>query len=186
MVYYPLTNRDEAEAAFNYFASRMTEGIVPRLQRVGYSGENREWSVFWRSKEGIWCNFRPNPDDNRFGCAFGTSEPCGGQVSITCEINPPHSGVDLRMGGMFLRDEEGEVHIAHTGRIGGGRPGIGPEGFWTHYADGNVAEVDLPQGRSVRVVLIGRIGDEHLPARVACFVHEVQRIKRILTGGLDA
>jgi len=57
MRYVPVTERNETEAAFESFASQMTGGIAPVRQRVGYQGENREWDVFWRPQQSIWCSF---------------------------------------------------------------------------------------------------------------------------------
>jgi hypothetical protein len=41
-------------------------------------------------------------------------------VSIVVEINPPVAGIDRNASGVFLRDDHGNVILAHRGRIGGG------------------------------------------------------------------
>jgi hypothetical protein len=102
-------------------------------------------------------------------------------LSIAVETNSPYEGVNRRIGGVFVRDDEGRAYIAHSGKVGGGRPGIGKEAFWEFYGGEQVETVQWPDGQKSRMIVIGRIDSEHLPVHVARFVHEVARFKAAAT-----
>jgi len=36
-------------------------------------------------------------------------------LSIALEINPPHAGIDKRLGGVFLKGLNGELFLRHSG-----------------------------------------------------------------------
>jgi hypothetical protein len=144
--------------------------------RLGHPGASVPARVSWAEKLGIWFCFRKAGGDC-YGNAFGIRKPGGhASLSITCEINVPLRGVDRRFGGVFAEDGEGRIFLAHRGRIGGGRKGVGKtlferyfRGIWTSLDDGD--------GRST-VAVVGMLRSPRLSRQVGQFVRRVDRIKR--------
>lgn len=98
-------------------------------------------------------------------------------LSITVEVNPPHEGENHRTAGVFLRDGAGRVHVAHSGKIGGGRPGVGKRAFRDFSS--HLAWQDIETPRGIREVLVvGPLHDKaELPERIASFVRTVATFK---------
>lgn len=80
------------------------------------------------------------------------------------------------MAGVFLRDEEGCRYVGHSGRIGGGRPGVGRQAFreFSHHLSGR--EIATPNGAR-EIVAFGPLETGELPGRLAPFVHKVAEFK---------
>jgi hypothetical protein len=60
---------------------------------------------------------------------FRHRQSAGKSLTITVEINPPHEGEDRPVAGLFARDAENRIYLAHTGKVGGGRTGRGSNAF---------------------------------------------------------
>ena len=91
-----------------------------------------------------------------------------GSLSIACELNPPEKDINRQCAGLFLRDTEGIIYVAHSGKIGGGRKGIGKSAFLSTYR-GARESVTWPDGTESEVIVIGRVDGDRLPAQVANF-----------------
>ena len=102
-------------------------------------------------------------------------------LSITVEINPAKSGIDRRCAGAFLRDDSGDILLAHNGRVGGGRPGIGMKAFRDFCSSKSWKEVRYPGGKWFSMWVLGRIGDEDVEMNIGDFVDEVARFKEWAT-----
>jgi hypothetical protein len=146
---------------------------------VGYKGGKEDVRAHWSDQLGIWFATRPFPDADvpRFWNAFGLAYP-GPGASITCEINLPFDGVSPLVQGALVEDVDGRVFLVHRGKIGGGRPGIGRERFLDHYRGQMISFHE--RGKTTSAILIGALGDPELSAKVADFVREVDRIKRLI------
>jgi hypothetical protein len=107
-------------------------------------------------------------------------------VGLVCEVNSPFEGANRRVAGVFVRDSSGTLYLAHSGRVGGGRRGIGKEAFRAFFTDGDVREVQWPSGTVTETLVVGRLDDDRLPASVARFVRTVERFKQAVVGGPDA
>ena len=172
----PVTSRDEVKSAWRQFARAMSAGARKQTAWVGWKGESGAFDVYWREREGIWSFFNPT------WCGFGVGEPRGrSTLSITVQIDPPRSGYNRRNSGVFLRDAARHVYVAHSGKIGGGRKGIGKTSFRAMYRGDNIEQVEWPDGEVTELVVLGRLESQRLPAHVAHFVHEVARVKDAVT-----
>ena len=91
--------------------------------------------MYWLANFGIWAVIEPHPPirekpRHRFSNLFGVGSPAEQQLlQITVEINPPHEGENQRVAGLFAQDQDHHLYLAHSGRVGGGRPGIGLKEF---------------------------------------------------------
>lgn len=174
------TNKDNSMKAFHALKATLERNGSTVQSTVGFQGGNTQRLITWHAKEGIWSllDERAKSGD-RFWCLFGVEDPhVVSNLNITVEINPRHTGTDMRVAGAFAHDAEGAVHLCHNGKIGGGRPGVSKRGFWEHYR-GDWTQMAY-NGRRVRVVELGSILDERILKRLGLFAKEVGRIKGIL------
>jgi hypothetical protein len=125
----------------------------------------------------------PDREPSRYWCCFGTENPThANNLTIVGEINPTKEGVNRRNAGIFLRDNQGVVYLAHSGKVGGGRVGIGKNRFFDFYHKENNKDVDWPDKIQSSAIVIGRIDSEHLPAQIAHFIRQVEIFKEETAG----
>jgi hypothetical protein len=94
-------------------------------------------------------------------------------LTITVEINPPHEGDDLRVAGLFARDSQNRIYVGHTGKVGGGRSGIGQNAFRGFLGDDRWHEIGRKTAR-----ILGPIDSSDFANQVAEFVHTVADFKK--------
>jgi hypothetical protein len=152
---------------------------------VGYQGSSEEANLLWHRDLQVWVLLQADRLDSRYWCAFGVDDPQpASMLSITCEINSPKEGIDRRCAGLFVRGANGNVFLAHSGKVGGGRPGIGKTAFLNHLGHDEVMSVRFPDGKERDYIVLGRIDDSHLRHRLAAFVHSVAQFKEAATGAV--
>jgi hypothetical protein len=106
-------------------------------------------------------------------------------LSITCEINPPVQGVNRRVAGAFLRGSDESLALGHSGKIGGGRKGIGQTALLAD-ARSKKALVLFADGQTSTMLIVGAVNSSKFRAEVGYFVRDVQRVKALLTGEISA
>lgn len=166
-----------AQAAFEQKvrASATRSGLIA----LGYQGGGREVMLHFLERLNFWVG---NADSgNRYWNALGIGDPFVDDHPIIAEINPPKSGIDRRISGLFCRDRNGRVHLAHRGRVGGGRKGIGKNAFLAWYPR-PLDSVD-DDGRRDRVIVIGALDDNSLLAELAAFTKSVAIFKNKVVSG---
>ncbi len=169
-----------AEAQNAFQQTLLKSGAKEYKCKLGYQGGTNQADVFWLESVGIWVAFQKI--ENRYWNAFGVVEPENGEnLNITCEINSPLKGINRRISGAFAMDNEGEMYILHSGRIGGGRTGIGKSLFKTNYKYGLIKLDD-----ELEYAQIGKLWDATLPNNTANFVKEIDRIKKLAKGESDS
>lgn len=162
---------DELRAAFE----RVAAWTEPR--EFGFQGGGGEWLVYYVKQHDVWLAV-DDELENRWWNGFGLGEPPEGrQASIDVEVNVPKKGTNRRIAGAFLRDEDNKLYLAHSGKIGGGRKGVGKAAFLRHN-ENPVVQV----GRHDHL-LVGCLEDEDFVADVAEFVNSVRRFKADATSG---
>jgi hypothetical protein len=178
MTLHPLINKKSIRTAYNQVAANWRKGAQQLIRKVGWHGGGGEFEVYWRPTEHIWCMLEDAREESRYWCCFGTADPIkANSLAITGEINPTKEGINRRNAGIFVQDNHGIVYLAHSGKVGGGRKGIGKSTFLSFYRGDNIEEVSWPDHISSSAIIIGRIDSDHLPAQIAHFIHEVERFK---------
>ena len=176
----PLTNETEVAQAFATMEKTITKEGESVKCNVGYQGGSESVTLIWNDRLKIWALLQPGRIDNRYWCAFGLDDPhLQSLVPITCEINPPRFGINRRCAGLFLRDMNGVVYLAHSGKIGGGRKGIGKARFLRSYNQDDMARVEFPDGIENDYIIIGRIDDSSLLMKLTKFVRDVAEFKAL-------
>ena len=149
-----------------------------------YQGGSHRADLLWHADLRLWVLLEPSRIENRYWCAFGIEDPNPvSMLSITCEINPPKEGIYRRCAGLFVKDERNNVFLAHSGKVGGGRAGIGKNAFLAHWGDDDLHSVAFPDGERHRYIVLGCISDGKLRNRLTDFVHSVARFKETTIGG---
>ena len=176
-----LTYPDEIRTAFLLLQRQL--GKAQQFQRdVGWHGGGEQCAIHWHEADGFWSLLRPL--DNRYWYCFGTENPSSANnLGITCEINPPIEGKDLRCGGAFASDASRNIYYLHTGKVGGGRPGIGKSAFLAWYA-GPKQIVRWPNSGTTDMICVTKLGDEKLTANIATHVRLVERFKQSIVDAL--
>lgn len=169
-----------AEAQKKFKDTLKNSGAKQYKCKLGYKGGAVQSDVFWLESIGIWAAFQKL--ENRYWNAFGVEEPVDGEnLDITCEINSPFTGIDRKISGAFAIDDEGGMYVLHSGKIGGGKKGIGKSLFRSNYKYGLIKLDD-----GLEYAQIGKLGNASLPNKTANFVREIDRIKKLAKGYSDS
>lgn len=174
----------EEEPELRNFQKKFEQKLIDVSDRkisvtIGWKGESQKTEVYYSKSLGIWFKFGLSSDGTpRYWNAFGVGEPRENSgISITCELNFPIKGKDPRVAGVPVKDEAtGELLVCYTGKLGGGKKGIGKNLFWDHYS-GKSTEVD-----GMRLALIGSLGSASFAQNIRDFVLEVNSIKNFRSG----
>ena len=178
----PLISGNDIKSAFESLQRTMEQGSRRVNTILGWKGENHKFTVYWHPDLGIWNYFDPRFAETRYWCPYGINDPNKlPMVPITAEINFVYKGYNRRLAGIFLRDEHRNTYLGHTGKIGGGRKGIGKSAFWNFYRGDQTIPIQCPDGKIDYVICIGRLGSRELPSQIAHFVREVARFKNSIS-----
>ncbi len=173
-----ITDRKESKAAFKLLKKKLSGG-VKFTRTIGTRAGSEEHEIRWHRANNMWTLLTDGNDLDRFWCCYGLENPKDNNApNITVEINPPHEWKNLRKAGMFARDNQGTVYLCHTGKIGGGRKGIGKNNFLERYRGKNFVEVNIRRKKPVSMINLGPINDRNLLNQITHFVREVARIKK--------
>jgi hypothetical protein len=168
---------EEISNAYKRFDTAISEGGLSLKCRIGHRARTDTLDLVWHEALRFWVCLQPVRQPSRYWCAFGKENPRIGTVSIGCEINPSKHGADRRCAGLFVVGGDGATYLAHSGKIGGGRPGIGKEMFLKHRKGRGIGPVQFPNGEFHDYLIVGRIGDAHFRRDVAEFIRDVDVFK---------
>jgi hypothetical protein len=114
-----VTDRNESQTAFENLREtfRKDAQIFPD-HSIGWQSGSCRRTAYWLANLGVWAVLEPFPSierpRGRFWNCFGVSNPAEQQMlKITVEINPPHEGENRRVGGLFVRDKDNRIYLAH-------------------------------------------------------------------------
>ena len=148
----------------------------------GHQGGGKESMTHFIGPLNFWIACAESDSRNRYWNALGTGDPFKDGSTIIAEINPPKGGIDRRVSGAFVEDSVGNVYLAHRGKIGGGRKGIGKKAFMRWYQEA----IDLVKdgGRHSEMIVIGALDDEKLIENLAVFTNNVSAFKDEVVSGM--
>jgi hypothetical protein len=173
----PLTDSAELKTSFDLLLENLSRNCESAQRFVGWQGGRETGTAYWNPKLRFWSLLKSKPTESRYWCCFGTDDPSQKKsLNIICEANPPKERFDRKAAGAFVRDDNGRTYLAHSGKVGGGRKGIGKSNFLKFYR-GALESVLWPDGRESELIVIGQIDGRHLPSQIAHFVHEVEQFK---------
>ncbi len=156
---------------------------------IGFPGGNVDLPIYSAGKSKLWVAFGGPTEDaavQRYWTPFGVYQPDRPAQSITVEINIPTDSNDAQVAGFFAEDSEtGDIFLMHSGRVGGGRPGIGKSAFLV-WSKAKLVEVSKENGELRSGIAVGKLDDPDLAGRIWTFVRSVHSFKdQVATGALE-
>jgi hypothetical protein len=180
MNFIPVTTQKESSAAFTELRGVLRRNAERITCAPGWQGGNQLHTVNWHPSLGFWSALAIA--ETRYWCAYGTQLPVQGKkVNITCEINPAIAGVTRQVGGVFLKDSNSNYYLAHSGKVAGGRTGIGKTNFLAQYK-GDPISIEWPDGVTSNVVLLGQIGGRAFLNTLVEYIRDVDAFKSAIAG----
>lgn len=177
MLVRPLTDAAELRRGFEQLVTRVASGAQTVQSTLAWPGGSRESAVYWRSADDLWARLAPQDAEDRYDCAYGIGDPRAARQDIVCKTSIPFAGVNRRLEGALVRDDDGVLYLAHTGRFT--VSGVaGNTRFLDWYDDGRRAMVPWPKGGLSEMLLVAQLDDPNLPAGLSTWVHAVARFKR--------
>jgi hypothetical protein len=178
-----LTDRKEIRAAQTALEAVLDGGLPlrPGKYTVGYPGGKYETSKL-RANSDMWHCRQVVRDVEipRFWNAFGVTSDLATNRSnhIKVEINSPLVGASGRIGGMFARETGKGYALLHSGKIGGGRLGIGKKEFIASFDEPSVSVFDAARPKVPRLAfIVARLADPSAISAITNFVLAVARFK---------
>lgn len=171
----------EIKSAIKNLRRQLLCGAVPFKRPVSYpTAALHRHTIFWRPRENFWW-FIDSRGNRVHWCCFGIENPAAlgakRQLRISCQINPPVSGNKQTSAGTILKNARGQLFYAHSGKLGGGHPGIGKTGFVDFLRQKTVTSVDS-KNRKRAVFVVARIGSPELARSVAEYVYLAAGFRR--------
>ncbi len=168
---------------------------------LGFQGGNIKCNVWWNKKHDFWYylesdkgkkpGYTVNRSSNnsvlkrkakkripRTVLFLGQGNPnFKKNLSITVEINMPMDSLSRQVAGCFLVDSKGEFYIGHSGKIGGGRKGIGRAAFAGWYSQPSYS-VDW-EGKIRELLFCFKIKSKGFQEELKKYVSKVEEFKEI-------
>jgi hypothetical protein len=133
----PLTNAESIQRSFKTAVTTLQKNSHEINRKVGWRGGGGKFSIYWRPDEGFWFLVDEVREESRYWLCFGVQDPTQiNSLTIVAEINPTKSGINRRNAGFFVQDRQKRIFLAHSGKVGGGRKGIGRSSFLVITSDG--------------------------------------------------
>lgn len=177
-----ISDFDGIREAYALLATGLSEGGETRITSIGYKSNNEQVTVIWHSDVRMWVLLEPERLDNRYWCAFGLEEPrTNSLLPIACEINIPREGVNRRVAAAIAEEPNGTLTLVHSGKVAGGRKGIGKDAFLNYY-DGGLVNVDWADGRRSACIPVTKLSASDMKRAIARFVRCIADFKTHITG----
>jgi len=181
-----ITDRDEVRESQNILEASLAK-ILEMESDYTIGFPSGSWECPVKYNDSIWhTGYEIKDSSPRHWNGFGLSEGLNENKSnnITVEINIPTNGINRRVAGLFVRNEDtNALLLMHKGKIGGGRKGIGKKSFlgWYNppmhiiYDDNNETE---------NAFLIGEIESNKFASNLTAFIKSVSEFKFLATTGV--
>lgn len=158
------------------------------VRKVGNPGGTDDLEIFSNGRGELWYGHQiaPTRHDEKSGRAkhatkrhwnaFGLFNPHTEPQSIIVEINIPIDSNSGNVAGFFARDvHTGTSYLMHSGKVGGGRKGIGKKAFLQR-SNYQLDEVRTPTGLR-EGIRIGCVDSPSIVREVEAFVSRVKAFK---------
>jgi len=184
MILVPLTREEEIKTAYANLEHQMNKQAQMVDTVLGWKGQSHPFRVSWYEDLGIWNYYDAQFAETHYWCAYGVKNPNKiPTVTPTVEINMAYQGCNRRLAGAFVHDGNNNIYLTHSGKVGGGRKGVGKEAFWNSYRGNQIVTITWPDRIETEAICIGKLGDKNLPRQIAYFVKEVARVKEHVVSG---
>ena len=150
--------------------SKGAREVTQRLSTPG--GAPAAAKLLVRKDLDIWAYLGERPDEKHYLFWLGIGEPSW-QAAI--EINIPVQR-NLYNAGQLVADDNGVIHLAHRGGLGGGKFSVAADVF-SGLIRGFETDAVSDGKRTLQYFVLGVLSNETLLPRLANYVHEAVRIR---------
>jgi hypothetical protein len=177
---FRIEEKNKTKEAIEVFDSALRKGSKAFKANLGWQGDHlNDIEVYWHDDQKFWYFKRVLPELKKYWCAFGIEHPTSRKsLNIICELNVSIDGLNRSIAGALAKDEADDLYCLHSGKIGGGRKGIGKEAFLNFSTASRVAVLDS-QNVHTEYICVGAVGHKNFVAQVGNFVHEVAKFKSL-------
>lgn len=178
-----IKEKDKAQKALE----KTIKAHLPKmgLVNIGFPSGNADEVVYSEGAGTLWAAFGSleNASIARRWNLFGVFDEERNSQNITVEINIPTKENTAQVAGFFARDVvTGHVYLMHSGRIGGGKTGVGRTAFLT-WSGAKLKEVSTSDGESRHGIVIGQVNSSSLVGQLWKFVTLVKDFKDAVDRG---
>lgn len=181
MTYTIIENQIELSHCRKKILQAIRKRLTQKIKiRVGYPGNSfTDEEAHYDPDLKFWMSIdAPKAKKHRYWQGFGIGHyKSSGSNSIIGEINFPHAGINRRIAGVFIKDKKGKIWVAHRGKIGGGKKGVGKLLFWKNWAPQKTIEVISGKRKEVFAV-ISELTSPHLVDQVFDFIQFIDQLKK--------
>jgi hypothetical protein len=150
---------------------------------VGYPGGNETIELFSDGDGDVWYGGQivNKVEIPRYWNAFGIFDPSRSSQTISVELNIPIDTNSQRVSGFFARDTATKkLYLMHSGRIGGGKKGVG-KGAYLSWSRNRLAGAFDPEADKERYgIVIGALNPGTLVGRIRRFTKQVALFKELV------
>lgn len=171
----------EARQKLEYTISKkLTKTII---KNIGYSGGvRRDVKVKTDGIHWFWSTDETNAANPRRLNWFGRLNK-DQNLHISVEINTAYEGENRELAGLFARDTDtGIVYLMHSGRLGGGKKGVGKWSFlaWSNHI---LRQVMNGSGKYPDAIIVMPIEGKAATRSAIFYVESVANFKAAVTNG---
>lgn len=193
-MYTVIKSRRQIQFTQREFLDRLFASL-PRVDgefTIGHQGDNIYLDDL-RSNGIVWYGHFKDNDAKvpRFWNGFGLSNglTLSGSNSIVTEANVALNGNHSKaksVAAVFAKDEQGKKVLIHTGKVGGGKKGVGKTAFLDWY-DGNLCEFTYNDGSadSEKGIVIADLSQENIAQTISSFVQSVALFKSEIAASVE-
>lgn len=185
-----ITNHRRIKSLIDRFRERLTSARVEPERRVGNPSSTSICDVHVHVDLGFWVVLEECGNETQTWHVFGRLderlENPNATLEHVCQVNFAYDGLSDSVGGVFAEDDRGHVYVTHSGRVGGGTPGVGKDAFLAHLSanGGNfrIADVTIASGRIAPRLVLADLESRDFRRHIARFVDHVEAFKRSVRG----
>lgn len=149
---------------------------IRREREITYPSGHFEGTVYFESSSGA--NVRawsPFSGDNKQGNFLLSGDPASShRMEIDVQLNFPTGTYNRKIAGAFVRDRNGDVFVAHRGKLTKGHAGLKKAKVFREFASRTIEAHDGKS--SSRLILIAALDDSELADRLWEFAEEAREV----------
>jgi hypothetical protein len=149
---------------------------VKRTREITYPAGHETGTVYFESATGAHVRaWSPSDRSDKLINFLLAGDPAASVwMQIDVQMNFPAGSYNRRMAGAFVTDENGDVLVAHRGKLTKGKAGLPRAKVFREFASRAVEADD--QGRTSKVILISALDDPELADRLWEFAVEAREV----------
>lgn len=179
-----LESKDEIAKAQRKLEASIGRDLNKRsTKNIGYpGGTTKNAKVYTDGHYWFWSDDYDDTATPRRLNWFGLFQK-DADLQISVEINTPYEGRNDQVAGFFARDNEtGSTYLLHSGRVGGGRKGVGKSAFLA-WSDQRLIDVVDSSGGIRDAVLVMPIEGTAATRSAVRYIDTIARFKQAVRAG---